>query len=637
MQDATGITNYFYDRIGRLTSVTNPYRKMVAYSYDQLNNRLAMTVTDLNSQKQRTINYSYDILNRLSTITEPGNKTTTLNYGPNLRIKEILYANGSKTSYEYNDANWLTRVITNSGNVTVSKYDYTYDAAGNKQTMKDKVGELSNYIYDPLGRLKTVTRNGKNSSYDYDAVGNRIKLVDMVGNTTNYIYDAQNKLQSMTKVEAATPTVTKTTAYTYDSNGNQIVETGDNGSTYYYYDAENRLVRIKYPNSQVPETTSTYNGDGQRVQMSDDLNNTYYLYDGTNVIADTDGTGVIKSYYLRGPSGNLINTEMNNKKYYYATDGQGSVNGITDETGAIKKEYAYDEFGVIAGEQGDIQNPFKFTGAIHDKTSNLYLMGSRYYNPKIGRFITQDSFGADYGADWTDHLYTYTDNNPVNFVDPTGHARKKVTKETSDQQARIQKRYEEKERNTWQDNQGTGKIKSNSQSSGTIDIAKAAGGFLGNVNNTYVAPALEKLAKPVAKAGNQLAGYVSTWYIAPPKGATTGEQFKYALYNTGNVIVGAHAASFSMAAAAAGPSAVAYTVVTNPAAGGAAVGGGMYIINSATRGENIVPLGLAKSMTTAGIGGKIWGSSIYETNYNKEIVKSTMDEPWSSVADIVIP
>jgi RHS repeat-associated protein len=74
-------------------------------------------------------------------------------------------------------------------------------------------------------------------------------------------------------------------------------------------------------------------------------------------------------------------------------------------------------------EKSNINNPFKFTGAIHDKTANLYLMGSRYYNPKVGRFITQDSFGATYGADWTDHLYSYTGNNPVNFVDPTGHAR----------------------------------------------------------------------------------------------------------------------------------------------------------------------------------------------------------------------
>jgi RHS repeat-associated protein len=89
----------------------------------------------------------------------------------------------------------------------------------------------------------------------------------------------------------------------------------------------------------------------------------------------------------------------------------------------LMDEYKYDEFGMLTNvdEKSNINNPFKYTGAIHDKTANLYLMGSRYYNPKVGRFITQDSYGASYGADWTDHLYSYTNNNPVNFIDPTGH------------------------------------------------------------------------------------------------------------------------------------------------------------------------------------------------------------------------
>jgi len=63
----------------------------------------------------------------------------------------------------------------------------------------------------------------------------------------------------------------ETTTYAYDSNGNQIEEAGPKGTTYFYYDAENRLIRVKHPNSQVPDTTSSYNGDGQRVRMNDDL------------------------------------------------------------------------------------------------------------------------------------------------------------------------------------------------------------------------------------------------------------------------------------------------------------------------------------------------------------------------------
>jgi len=39
----------------------------------------------------------------------------------------------------------------------------------------------------------------------------------------------------------------------------------------------------------------------------------------------------------------------------------------------------------------------------------------------IGRFITRDTYGGDIYQPWTQNLYTYCNNNPVNFVDPTGH------------------------------------------------------------------------------------------------------------------------------------------------------------------------------------------------------------------------
>jgi hypothetical protein len=48
-------------------------------------------------------------------------------------------------------------------------------------------------------------------------------------------------------------------------------------------------------------------------------------------------------------------------------------------------------------------------------------MGARFYNPTIGRFITRDTYEGDIYQPWTQNLYTYCNNNPVNFVDPTGH------------------------------------------------------------------------------------------------------------------------------------------------------------------------------------------------------------------------
>ena len=60
-----------------------------------------------------------------------------------------------------------------------------------------------------------------------------------------------------------------------------------------------------------------------------------------------------------------------------------------------------------------------FTGGIADASGLLY-MNARYYNP-AARFLSQDSYTGSASDPWTQHLYAYCNNNPVNMVDPTGH------------------------------------------------------------------------------------------------------------------------------------------------------------------------------------------------------------------------
>ena len=92
------------------------------------------------------------------------------------------------------------------------------------------------------------------------------------------------------------------------------------------------------------------------------------------------------------------------------------------DDGKLVKGYEYDEYGNTAdgGEESFI-NEVTFTGSVRDLGSGLQYMNARYYDPATGRFVSQDTYTGTPYAPWTQHLYSYCGNNPVNMVDPTGH------------------------------------------------------------------------------------------------------------------------------------------------------------------------------------------------------------------------
>ncbi|MBQ9941929.1 MAG: RHS repeat-associated core domain-containing protein, partial [Christensenellaceae bacterium] len=71
----------------------------------------------------------------------------------------------------------------------------------------------------------------------------------------------------------------------------------------------------------------------------------------------------------------------------------------------------------------DFTSSFAYAGAVLDEETGLYYMNARYYEPELGRFISQDTFDGSEGF-W--HEYLYCDSDPVNFTDPSGHAPKQV-------------------------------------------------------------------------------------------------------------------------------------------------------------------------------------------------------------------
>ncbi len=93
---------------------------------------------------------------------------------------------------------------------------------------------------------------------------------------------------------------------------------------------------------------------------------------------------------------------------YYTYDTHGSVVSMNGQG------YAYDAFGNILENGVTGYNPFRYNGEYCDDETGMIYLRARYYDPSLGRFITEDP--AKDGLNW----YVFCSNNPVRLVDSTG-------------------------------------------------------------------------------------------------------------------------------------------------------------------------------------------------------------------------
>jgi len=260
--------------------------------------------------------------------------------------------------------------------------------------MEDLAGAHS-YTYDALYRLTQVTYpDDQTDSYTYDAAGNRLTK-----NSDDYTYDDADQLTDVEGVE-----------YAYDDNGNLI----GRGNDTFTYDHENRLVE-----SYIGGVSSvyTYNGDGLRVSRTIGQTSVSYIWDvnaGLPVILqDSEGNTYVYGLDL------ISRTDDEGNQEYYLYDGLGSTTDLQGESGSAVAGYTYDVFGAIRDQSGSSPNEFTFTGEQVDGTGLQYLR-ARYYEPEIGRFLTQDPFWGSLGNPQSQNRYPYAGGNPVNRIDPSG-------------------------------------------------------------------------------------------------------------------------------------------------------------------------------------------------------------------------
>ena len=108
--------------------------------------------------------------------------------------------------------------------------------------------------------------------------------------------------------------------------------------------------------------------------------------------------------------------------YYYHQDGLNNILAVTDASGNVKNTYAYDDFGEVICKNETVSNSILFTGELVDESGLTYLR-ARFYDPTLGRFLTRDTYAGNIENPRSLNLYTYCENDPVNFLDPLGEAK----------------------------------------------------------------------------------------------------------------------------------------------------------------------------------------------------------------------
>jgi RHS repeat-associated protein len=107
---------------------------------------------------------------------------------------------------------------------------------------------------------------------------------------------------------------------------------------------------------------------------------------------------------------------------HYMYNGHRDVVALINEAGQIEATYYYDAFGNIEEETGNKNNKILYRGYEYDKETGLYYLNARHYDPRVARFMQEDTYTGDINDPLSLNLYTYCANNPIRYIDPSGHA-----------------------------------------------------------------------------------------------------------------------------------------------------------------------------------------------------------------------
>ena len=432
-----------YDKYGQRVYMEYGDGTETWYTYDETRRWLDSLITTRidSGQVYQNIHYTFDDVGNITQTDNSGTyhhdtvqtytydglyqlESATGNYKLHLNNNTVTGKSQYTQSFTYDKiGNMLTKVSTESKypNVSVSALNYTnaYSYYTDAPHRAEIIGDMY-YKYDNNGNVIEERQGGHRE--------------ETVGGTFSYTYPD-------TDITRASQ------AFGWDRGGETEPD-----STYrreYTWDEENRLTGTSDPSYT---TVYTYDHEGERTVKYSDLGETLY-FDSMWLEADTEGTGRLrctKNIYI---GETRIASKLNYKgegtdyedihTYYYHTDHLSSSNVVTDADGEVYEHMEYTPYGekwIL--DQNDNSKydmiPYRFTAKEYDEETGLYYMSARYQNPEAGRWVSSDPAGfqlikaMEQDRDGTYKLrsqfsiiesmnpYSYCENNPVRYTDPTG-------------------------------------------------------------------------------------------------------------------------------------------------------------------------------------------------------------------------
>jgi RHS repeat-associated protein len=192
----------------------------------------------------------------------------------------------------------------------------------------------------------------------------------------------------------------------YDANGNLASD----GLSSYSWNARNQLASL----SGARGGSFGYDAHGRR-RVRTTSGTTSYLYDGANAAQGLLG-GNPTANILTGGVDEVFQRTEGAGASAMLTDALGSTVALVDGSGAVQTQYTYEPFGATTTSGTASANAAQYTGRENDATG-LYDYRARYYNPALGRFVSEDPLGFG-GGDV--NLQAYANNRPTDLRDASG-------------------------------------------------------------------------------------------------------------------------------------------------------------------------------------------------------------------------